>query len=132
MGSKALVSGIPLQRGAHLEITLHEITLDGRNTGLDDVLSSVSATHLLNLQSPTSIEYHPDKRSIRLFDPNGSFSFSCPSGTGIPFAEFPLFPLANIREFRLIRRASELGESPINPITIHTSPPPRRPRDTRH
>ena len=117
MDNKALVSSIPLQRDADLEITLCY-----ESTGLNDVLSLISTTHLSNLRSPNFMEYHPDKRtSIRLSGSNGSFSASCLLGSGIPFAEFPLLPLTNIREFRLIRRTSGLEEFPLNPTVFPPS-----------
>jgi len=116
MDNKALISSIPLQRDADLEMSLCY-----QSTGLNDVLSLIS-TYLSDLQSPAFMEYHPDKRtSIRLSGPNGSFSASCLFGSGIPFAEFPLLPLTNIREFRLIRRTSELEEFPLNPTVFPPS-----------
>ena len=92
--SNALITRIPLQKGARLEINPRD-----QNAGLSEVLSGISVTHLSNLQSPTSMEYHPDRRSIQLLGPNGSFMFH-----GDPhFSEFPLFQLTNIKSFRLVR-----------------------------
>ena len=96
--NNALISKIPLQKGAHLEINHHH-----HITGLSDVLSGISVTHLSNLQSPTSMEYRPDDRSIQLLGPNGSFLFNCVSRR-TSFAEFPLLQLTNIKTFRLVHR----------------------------
>jgi hypothetical protein len=99
--NKALVSNIAVQRGAHLEIILCD-----RNAGLNDIRFVISTAHLLNLRSPTFMEYWPDKRRIRLFGPNGSFSFERPPATEGPFVEFPLLPLNNIRALTLTRPAA--------------------------
>ena len=102
--SNALISRIPLQKGARLEINPRD-----QNAGLIEVLSGISLTHLSNLQSPTSMEYRPDHRSIQLLGPNGSFVFH-----GDPhFAEFPLFQLASIKSFHLVRR-------PLRPTDVQT------------
>ena len=103
-----LISNILLQRGAHLEIALY-----GRNTELNEVLSVISTTHFSNLKSPTFMEYHPDRRRIRLSGPNGSSSYSHSLGSRTPFVEFPLLPLTSIREFRLIRRREESSTNPV-------------------
>ena len=109
--SNALISKIAVQRGAHLEIILRD-----RNAGLNDIRSVVSTTHLSNLHSPTFLEYWPDKRSIRLLGPSGSFSFERSPATEGPFVEFPLLPLNNIRAFNLIRPAWE--ESRFKTLTF--------------
>ena len=107
----AFISGIPLRKGARLEIDLR-----GRNTGLGRVLSGISITHLSNMQSPTTMEYRPDDRSVELLGPNGSFSFNCVSRRAHPFTEFPLLQLANIKAFRLVR-------SVLGPTGPHTNFP---------
>ena len=96
----ALISRIPLHNGARLEIKLHV-----QNAGLIEVLSGISATHLSNLQSPTSTECRPDDRCVELLGPNGRFSFTGNPHQTAPFAEFSLFQLTNIKTFRLTRRA---------------------------
>jgi len=113
---QALISNIALQRGAHLEIMYYV-----RNAGLNEILTGVSTTHLSNLPSPTSIEYETHPRCIRLSGPNGRFSFgSSPLATIDFFVEFPLLPLANVREFRLIHRKSS-NPPPLNPVTNYLS-----------
>jgi len=114
--NQTLISRIALQRGAHLEIT-HR----GRNVELGDALSAISMNHLSNLQSPTSMEYHPYQRRIRLSGSSGSFSYSCPFGQVGPFVEFPLLPLTGIREFRLVRHVPAPVEHPMHAIEFPPS-----------
>jgi hypothetical protein len=112
MNARSLISGIVLRRGAHLEI----LSLD-HNTGLNDILSEISTTHLSNLPSPAFLEYQSYPRDIRLTGPNGSFSFSCFPSSGAPFVELPLFSLANVREFRLKHHTPKrLRPSPNFPV----------------
>ena len=101
MIGKALLSNIPLQRGAHLEI------ITDTSDGSDGVLFGVLAAQFPNLLSPISMEYQPHKKSIRLFGPNGSFSFQSSGRDRSLFGEFRLLPLTNIREFRLKYRRPE-------------------------
>lgn len=98
---RALISGIALGRGGALEI--HHA---GNNAGFTGIFSGVSVTHLPNLSSATAMEYGPFPRSIRLLGPDGSFSYKAPVNTESSFGEFPLLPLANIRELRLECRGS--------------------------
>jgi len=111
--AQALISNIALERGAHLDILHYDC-----DAGLKEILTGISTTHLLNLPSPTSIKYETYPRRIRLSGPKGGFSY-----TGIPedtFTEFPLLPLANVREFRLIHRGS--WKTPhLSPMTHHLS-----------
>jgi hypothetical protein len=116
MNAQALVSSIALGRGAHLEI----LSLD-QNTGLNDVLSDISIAHLSNLPSPTFLEYQSYPRNVQLRGPNGSFSFSCLPSSGIPFEEFPLLYLANVREFRLRHRTPQRLRSSLNPPVFNPS-----------
>jgi len=102
MNAQALISNIALRRGSHLEIS----SLD-QNTGLNDVLSEIPTTHFSNLPSPAFLEYQSYPRNIRLLGPNGSFIFSCFPSSEVPFVEFPLLSLANVREFRLKHRTPE-------------------------
>ena len=102
--ARTLISNIPLQRGAHLEIALRdkEIGLE-----LNNVLSGIPMTHFPNLPSPTFMEYTPShqapsSRAIQLSGPNGSFSYYHDYSLEIPFAEFSVLPLANIRELHLV------------------------------
>ena len=66
---KALVSSIPLQRGANLEIVAFNWSAE-----LKGILSGIPATHLANLRSPTHM--YTCEGDIKLSGPNGSFSFS--------------------------------------------------------
>ena len=114
---QALISGIPLRKGAQLDIS--HIVGDG---GLTDILSGVSTTHLLNLRSPTAMRYG-SSGNIQLLGPNGGFSFQGPSflGEGIPFAAFPLLPLTHVREFCLIHRTLEMRQRPVIPLVFDQS-----------
>ena len=97
--ARILTSSIPLRRGAHLEITFcHKDVVSASN----DILSGISTAHFSNSSLPTSMEYQSSFRMIRLTGPNGSFTctYARPK-PGIPFVEFPVLPLANIRELRL-------------------------------
>ena len=98
---QALVSGIALRTGASLEI--HH---SGNKTGLTGILSGVSMAHLSNLSSPASMEYRPYPRNIRLFGPDGSFSYKDTANSDPPFGEFHLLPITGIRELRLECRGS--------------------------
>ena len=98
MDVNALISKIAVQKGAHLEVLFKEVAESKH------IRSVVSTTHLLNLPSPTFIEYCPKKliyRTIRLLGPNGSFSLKRWSGVEDLFVEFPLLPLDDIRTFYL-------------------------------
>ena len=112
--NNAFISRIPLRKGARLEITLHN-----RNAGLSEVLSGISVSHLSNLQSPTSMDYHPDHRRIRLLGPNGSFMFH----GNLDFSNLPLFQLTNIKAFRLVRRPLEpmdvQPQTTFPPLALH-------------
>jgi hypothetical protein len=118
MDAQAIISNVPLRSGAHLEI------YSNCDAGLNDILSGISTTHLSNLSSPTSMEYQSHIRSIRLRGPNGIFSFRGPSYPGEPveFVEFPLLPLANVREFRLIHHnAMRWRAIPLGPVVFRPS-----------
>ena len=99
MDARALITKIPLRKGAHLDIFSI-----GDGTGLKDILSDISTTHFPNLPSPTFMEYQSFMKCVRLHGPNGIFSFSRHHPTAQPFAdltEFPLIALTNVREFRI-------------------------------
>ena len=113
MDGHVLISNIALQKGAHLEIYLHD-----KSAGSDHLLSIISMTHLSNLLSPTLMEYNPDCRSIRLLGPNGSFSFVA-LGLENPFAGFPRSHLTSVRVFRIRRMPESL--LPISPVTFPPS-----------
>jgi len=97
MDAQALISGVALQKGAHLRLVC-----DDQDTGLDGILPGVSTAHLLNMSSPTLMEYRAYTRGIQLLGPHGSVSLVSTSDSNILFAEFPLLPVANIRELHLI------------------------------
>ena len=96
---RTLISSIPLRGGAHLGITFHD---DGTGLGVKDILSGISLTHLSNLSSPTFMEYRSSS-VVRLTGPNGSFSYDHESmwSSEVPFTEFSVLSLANIRQLRL-------------------------------
>ena len=116
MNAHALISNITLRRGAHLEIS----SLD-QSTGLNDILSDIPAGHLSNLSSPTFLEYRSYPRNIRLHGRNGTLSFSCSLSSGIPFVEFPLLSLADVREFRLEHRMPGRLKSSLSPPVFDPS-----------
>ena len=97
MDARALIANIPLQKGACLGIYFGD-------AGLKEILSGIPTTHLLDLVSPTSMEYEPDAGYIRMEGPNGIFSFRGPRLRVEPFTELmdcPLISLANVREFHM-------------------------------
>ena len=97
--ARTLISNVSLRRGAHLGITFRD---SGTRVGLRDILSGVSLTHLSNLPSPTFMECDSCPLVVRLVGPNGSFSYTHGWSSGTPFALFPMLPLANLRELRLV------------------------------
>ena len=113
MDSKALISSIALQRGAHLEMILHE-----GNAGAKAILPLLPMAHLSNLQSPTHMEYKFDETGFRLLGPNGSFSFTDFFGIGELFVKLPLPLLANIRTFCFTGRVWKVWKYRRNPIVF--------------
>ena len=96
--AQALISNIPLQRGASLRIHLS----DGHRTW-SDFLPDVSATHLSNPPSPTFFRLgHGPTKHITLDGPGGKLTFVGLSE--ISFADLAVLPLANVREVRLYYR----------------------------
>ena len=107
MDARALITNIPLRKGAHLDI----FSIGG--TRLKEILFGISTTHFPNLPSPTFMQYRPSMESVRLHrmksvqlhGPNGTFSFRRHNSTAEPFAdfiEFPLIALTSVRELRII------------------------------
>ena len=90
--AEALISRIPLRRGANLEIECR-----GEGEQLDELLSSTSTTHLGNLESPTYLE--SGETSVRISGPNGRLSFVSSFKVGLPFSSLTL---DSIREFRIV------------------------------
>jgi len=107
---QALISNISLSKGATLAVSCR---------GIDDVLSSISTTHLSNLLSPTFMEYHTYRPTIQLRGPNGTASFNTYSRLDLPFVEFPRLPLTSIREFRLDNWRWESIYPPPGPEVFH-------------
>jgi hypothetical protein len=114
---QALISGIALPKGATLEV--HGCPTSGSGVGVNDILSGISTTHLSNLPSPTFMEYHAYTRDIRLVGPNGSARFCTRSCSEIPFVEFPLLPLANIRRLHFDTRWWDMIQPPQDPAVFH-------------
>ena len=106
---KALVSRISLQRGAHLEIR------SCGNAELKLVMSGVPTAQFPNLPSPVFMEYqyHGSERSIRLLGPNGGVSFQKSWRYDIPFSEFALLPVANVRELHLGYHKSQWSHTEV-------------------
>ena len=116
--ARILISNVSLRRGAHLEIFFcHEDAVVASN----DILSLISTMHLSNLPLPTFMEYRPSVRRIRLIGPNGSFkcNYAHPQ-LGIPFAEFPVLLLANVRELCLSHRNSSIVFPPSSFPALET------------
>ena len=119
MDGRALISSIALGRGACLNI-LHGTA----GTGLNDMLSGVSTAHLSNLCSPTFMEYRSFARVIQLLGPNGRFSFKAffVRDSEAVFTEFPLLPLANIREVHLMHRTpKDISQNAVHPQVFPSS-----------
>ena len=91
---RPLISSIPIQRGANLELNSR-----GSTGGFNDTLSSIPATHFANLQSPTHMNICG--YNIRLSGPNGSFSFSGLSPSEMSLVGLPLLSFDKIRGLRL-------------------------------
>ena len=108
--SQALVSSIPLQRGAHPEISSHE-----------DILSGISRTHLPNLLSLTLTKYQPYSQEIQLVGPNGSFSYDAYCYPAIkPSTDFPTLPLTNVQGFRLVHTNPPITFDPSSFSSLQT------------
>ena len=117
MIARILISSIPFRRGACLGITYRD---DDTGLGLNEILSGISLTHLSNLLSPTFMEYGSASPVVRLIGPNGSFSYDHEWSPGIPFAEFPVLPLTNIRELRLAARDQSIVVHPSSFPALET------------
>jgi len=113
MDARALISGIPLRRGAELRV-------DSDHSELGDIISNASTTHLSNLLSPTFVEYGSSGESITLRGPNGFFSFhsSFLPERYIGLVEFPFLSLTTVREFRFTHYKID-STTPLDPIVFH-------------
>ena len=114
MDGQALISKIPLSKGA----TLH-VSCRGANVTVNDILSGISTAHLSNLLSPTFMRYHTGEKFIELRGPNGTASFGIYVDPDIPFIEFSRLPLTSIREFHLDNRMWELIYPHPGPEVFH-------------
>ena len=118
LDGKALISKIALTKGAVLEVDLRRGF--GIVMGVNDLLSGISTTHLSNLQSPTFMQYHVHTtRTIQLFGPNGTASFTGDSYLDPLFVEFPRLPLTNVRRFHLDTHGWELIRPSPGPRVFH-------------
>jgi len=106
--AKALISRIPLRRGAKLEIYSLE-----KNAGLGSLLSSISATFLGDLASTTHIE--SCGRSIRMLGPNGSFLFSGLSVSEMSLTGLSPLSFSKVRELHLEREESATSLRAFDP-----------------
>ena len=97
--ARALISSIPLQRGASLDIHLEDEGLK-----LNDFLPEISAAHLSSQPSPTFFQlgHGPLTKHITLDGPSGKLSFFGLSE--VSFADLTVLPLANVREVCLYYR----------------------------
>ena len=66
------------------------------------------------------MEYGSASPVVRLIGPNGSFSYEHEWSPGIPFAEFPVLPLTNIRELRLAARDQSIVFHPSSFPALET------------
>jgi hypothetical protein len=108
---KALVSSIPLKKGAHLKIDTGD-----SSAGLNNILSSIPTTHLTNLQLPTYVRVCG--RALRLSGPNGSFSFFGFSTSEMSLSGLPLLSFNNVRELRFgypQKRGSAVNHRALDP-----------------
>ena len=115
MDARALISNVPLQRGAELRIY-------SEYKRLDDILFGISTTHLSNLLVPTFAAYASYGWSISLRGPNGIFSYRRTHGLKrfVGFVELPFLPLTNVREFRFEHRRVT-STTPLDPIVFQPS-----------
>jgi len=114
---QALISNISLSKGA--ELAFHCWGDGAPDVRVNDVLLGISTGHLSNLLSPTFMRYNIYPREILLLGPNGTASFCGCCKTEIPFTEFPLLPLTNIRKFHLDTYAWGFLQPPSSPTVFH-------------
>ena len=112
--ARALISSIPLRKGASLYIRLSD-----EDHRLSDLLPDVSTTHLSNPPSPTFFQlgYESLTNHIILDGAGGKLSFH---GTPLlegSFVDFAVLPLANVRGVHLIYRE----KITLNPLVFYPS-----------
>ncbi|KAF9777979.1 hypothetical protein BJ322DRAFT_1175971 [Thelephora terrestris] len=112
--TQALLSNIPLQRGADLHVNL---SLFGEYAQLSDFLPDISAAHLSDPPSPTFFQlgHSPDRKRIILDGPGGKLSFSGYPMLEVSFEDLTVLPLANVRGVHLHYRKVDLDtwEPPV-------------------
>ncbi|KAF9777980.1 hypothetical protein BJ322DRAFT_1222039 [Thelephora terrestris] len=107
ISSQALLSSIPLQRGAELHVSILE---PYQRTTLDDFFPDISMAHLSNPPSPTffKLEYGPYSNRIILDGPGGKLSLNGISLSEVSFTDLTLrLLLANVREVHLQYRKGD-------------------------
>ena len=107
--ARALITSIPLRRGAHLKIKIPD-----ESAALSNILPNVSTAHLSNPPSPTFFQFdtHEYNVGILLRGPGGEFSFCRPPRADESFPDYHLLPLTNVREFRLVCSGSTAPDPP--------------------
>ena len=108
--ARALISSIPLQRGASLRIHL-----TGPDRTLSDFFPDFSAAHLSDPPSPTFFQlgHGSPTNHIMLDGPGGKLSFHRLSWQEVSFAAVAVLPLANVRGVHLIYREKVTLEPPV-------------------
>ena len=113
--AQALVSNIPLRKGAHLEVHLRD-----RSAGLDSAFANVCTAHLSNPPFPTFFQLvhqsNVRRVTITLRGQGGVFLFQKSLHVESPSTDFTLLPLANVREFRLSHSKSNGKTVPGPPV----------------
>ena len=107
--ARALITSIPLRRGARLKIKIPDYSAT-----LSNMLPNVSTAHLSNPPSPTFFEFntHQYHIGVLLRGPGGEFSFSRPPRADESLPDYHLLPLTNVREFRLVCSGSTVPDPP--------------------
>ena len=97
---QALISSIPLPRGADLDVIIRD---ELQHATLDSFLPEIFSAHLSNPPLPTFFRLgHIIRcREIKLGGPGGSISFHGLSWLGVSFADFAVLPLSDVREVHI-------------------------------
>ena len=108
--ARFLISSIPLQRGGHLQI-INPTTSESRDPPkLKDILSQDLMAHLSNLSPFNSMDCLSEPRTIKLFGPNGGFSYDeIYLIQRVNFHELSPLPLNDVRQFRFRYRSLSLA-----------------------
>lgn len=113
---RALISSIPLRRGAHLVITFDA---EGPDLMLNGILTGMPFANLPNLLSPTFVEYRSYPPLMRVIGPNGSFSYH---SDWIPFnviEELLVYNFAKVKKLHLYPATTDSYEA-IHPTFFPT------------